>query len=300
MRKMIKYILSNLALRLLFWIGKTFNKNHLGTISKVLGSIVYLIPFKRKHMSLNNMRIALGNEYSERDLKKLLKAYSIEFILTALHITHIAARKLHLHPWARADGLEHLQRALSRGKGVIALSGHFSNFPVMIAWLAERGYPVAVLYKEAKYFPKNFLYDLISSFRIKPIPFRSDKEVTAEIIRALNEGMIVFMLSDQSRPGVYARFFGQITQCQKGAFVIAKRKDAPIVPVFIVREEGVYRIIVYPELKWQKEGDCKAITDEQIVPLVESYNSILEGLIRNYPSQYLWSHRRFIVVTPQK
>lgn len=293
MKRTFKFLLTNFALKVFFFLGKILNSNQLKILSKFLGTFIYFLPFKRKFTSLNNMKIAFGDEYSERELKKFLKDFIVEFSLITLHIAHIISRRLPLQPWAKAEGLEHLENALIKGNGVIALSGHFSNFIIMIAWLAEKGYPVAVLYKEGKYLPKNFLYDLILSYKIHPIPFRSDKEVPGEIIRALNKGMIVFILSDQSRPGVYAHFFGQLAQCQKGAYVISKRKGSPIIPVFIVREEEKYKITFYPELKWDNNGSDRTLSDEQIIPLVEKYHSHLESLIRKYPAQYYWFHRRF-------
>lgn len=293
MKKSIKYLLTKGALIFFFTLGKILNKHLLIGLSKLLGAIIYFLPNKRKFTSLKNLKIAFGEDYSDSELKKILREFSKELSLVTLHISRIISRRLPLKPWAEVQGIENLENALNKGNGVIALSGHFGNFPVMIAWLAEQGYPVAVLYKEGKYFPRNFLFNLISSYKIHPIPFRSDREVPLEIIRALSRGMIVFMLSDQARPGVYAHFFGQLTQCQKGPYVISKRKSSPIVPIFIVRNGEKYKIIIYPELKWSNNNSERSVSDEEIIPLVEKYNSILESLIRQYPTQYFWFHRRF-------
>lgn len=293
MKRTLKYLFTRLFLKIFFSFGKILKKNQLSFLSKVLGTIIYYLPFKRKFTSMSNMKIAFGEQYNDDELKKILKNFSIELALFILEASYIISKRLPLYNWTEAIGLENLDSALSKGNGVIALSGHFGNFPMMIGWLAERGYPVAVLYKEGKYIPKNFLFSLISSYNVLPIPFRSDKEVPVEIIRALSKGMIVFMLSDQARPGVYANFFGHLAQCQKGPYVISKRKGTPIIPIFIVRESEKYKILIYPELKLNNDNYVKSLSDEEIVPLVEKYNSILESLIRKYPAQYFWFHRRF-------
>ncbi len=293
MDKAIKKIFFKFMLTLFWKLGKRLKKNQLPAVSRMLGNILFLIPWKRKHIALENLKISFGEESSEKELKKILKNFFHSVMLMIFEISHNVIHRESIHPWVEVSGFEYLEDALKKGKGVIALSGHLGNVPVMTAWLAEKGYPVAVLFKEGKYLPKDFLYNLIRSYNIHPIPFYSDKEVPKEIIKALNKGMIVFILADQARPGVYAKFFGKYVQCQKGAFVIARRKDSPIVPVFIVREKDKYRLIIYPELSINNNSSDESLSDKNLTILIEKYNSLLEKLIRLYPEQYYWFHRRF-------
>lgn len=283
MKSFVKHIIFKFALNFFLKLGKILGKKQLIRVSYFLGNLLYLLPWTRKHVAFDNLKIAFGQQYKEYELKKILKRFIKEILLTCLEIAFIVRKKEKLAQWAEASGLEYLDEALKKGKGVIALSAHLGNIPVMLAWLAEKGYPVAVLFKEGKYLPEGFLYNLIKSYKIYPIPFRSDREVPKEIIVALNKNMIVFILADQARPGVYAKFFGKYVQCQKGAFIIAQRKNCPLIPIFIVREKNGHKIKIYPAMELQKETEI----------LIEKYNSILEELIRKYPEQYYWFHRRF-------
>jgi KDO2-lipid IV(A) lauroyltransferase len=298
MKAFMKHIIFQGGLKLFFWLGKILKKQHLQKFSILLGSLLYYIPWSRKHIAFENLKIAFQGQYSEKELKKILKKFIQEVILTALEVAFIVKKNEKLASWAKAEELEVLDEALKQNKGVIALSGHIGNIPVMLAWLAEKGYPVAVLFKEGKYLPKGFLYNLISSYKIYPIPMHSDREVPKEIIKALNKNMIVFILADQARPGVYAKFFGKYVQCQKGAFVIALRKNSPIIPIFIVREKEEHTIKIYREEKIfqslePSQNKSFLSSDEYVVRLIENYNFILESLIRKYPEQYYWFHRRF-------
>lgn len=290
----MKHIIFRGGLKIFFWLGKVLKKQHLQKISSLLGSLLYFIPWTRKHIAFENLKIAFGEQYSEKELKKTLKKFIQEVILTALEVAFIVKKNEKLALWAEAEGVEVLDEALKQNKGVIALSGHIGNIPVMLAWLAEKGYPVAVLFKEGKYLPEGFLYNLISSYKIYPIPMHSDREVPKEIIKALNKNMIVFILADQARPGVYAKFFGKYVQCQKGAFVIALRKNCPTIPVFIVREKQGHRIKIYRDFDLpQPQNKSFFFSDEHIVKVIENYNFLLENLIRKHPEQYYWFHRRF-------
>ncbi|MCS7203972.1 MAG: lysophospholipid acyltransferase family protein [Thermodesulfovibrio sp.] len=283
MKSILKHIFFKSAVRFFLLIGKILKKDQLLSASSFLGSLLYIFPLKRKYVAFDNLKIAFGQQYEENELKRLLKRFINEFVLIALEIAFIIKRRERLAQWAKASGVEYLDEALRKNKGVIALSAHLGNIPIMLAWLAEKGYPVAVLFKEGKYLPEGFLYNLIKSYKIYPIPFHSDREVPKEIIKALNQNMIVFILADQARPGIYAKFFGKYVQCQKGAFVIAKRKGSPIIPAFIIREKDGHKIKIYPGIEIEKD----------IQLLIEKYNILLENLIRQYPEQYYWFHRRF-------
>lgn len=283
MKSFVKHIIFKFALKFFMGLGRNLGKKQLIIVSSFLGSLLYFLPWKRKKVAFNNLKIAFEQQYEESELKKILKRFIQEIIFTALEIAFIVKKKEKLSQWAEASGIEYLDEALKKQKGMIALSAHLGNIPIMLAWLAEKGYPVAVLFKEGKYLPEGFLYNLINSYKIYPIPFRSDREVPKEIIGALNKNMIVFILADQARPGIYAKFFGKYVQCQKGAFVIAQRKGCPLVPIFIVRGEKGHEIKIYPEMELQNEVETS----------IEKYNCLLEELIRKYPEQYYWFHRRF-------
>ncbi len=287
----MKHKIFKLLIWFFFFLGKTLKKKHLPKIANIIGNIWYFLPISRNKIALSSIKIAFDKELEECEV--LLKKFFKELALIILEIAYIVQHKESLKLWAEASGLENLNNALRKGNGVIALSGHIGNIPIMLAWLAENNYPVAVLYKEGKYLPKGFLYNLIKSYNIHPIPFISDKDVPKEVIRALNKNMIVFMLADQARPGVYAKFFGKYVQCQRGPFVIAQRKEAPIIPVFITRENRRHRIVIYPELTIQSDKEGKVFSDEDIIAFSEKYNDILEKLIRQHPEQYYWFHRRF-------
>ena len=293
MDELLKKIFFHIMVSIFLKLGKILKKEQLPAVSRFLGDIFYKIPWKRKYIALENLKKAFEEEYSERQLKGFLKDFYKEIILMIFEICNNVTQRESLLPWVKAYGIEYLDRALEKGRGVIAISGHLGNVPVMLAWFAEQGYPIAVLFKEGEYLPKNFLKNLIKSYNIYPIPFISDKDVPKEIIKALNKNMIVFILADQARRGVYAKFFGKYVLCQRGAFVIARRKNSPVVPIFIVREDDKYSLIIYPDISIDNTDLNKVFFERDITILIERYNELLENLIRKYPDQYYWFHRRF-------
>ncbi|MEJ5227492.1 lysophospholipid acyltransferase family protein [Thermodesulfovibrio sp.] len=293
MKKLAKYVIFNLLIRVFLTLGGFTKKSQFKGIANFIGHIAYLLPWKRKRIAKENLKIAFPS-MPEENINAILKSFIKEVFLIALEVASIIKRKEKFSSYASVWGIENLDNAMSKGKGAIALSGHIGNIVVLIGWFAEKGYPVAVLFKEGKYLPKGFLYNLIKRYGGYPIPFHSDEEVVREIVRALNKKMLVFMLADQARPGVYAKFFDKYVQCQKGAFVISQRKGSPLVPLFIVRESERYSIKIFPEIDLNNTNFSSSQDREiKIIEAVEKYNFLLESLIREHPEQYYWFHRRF-------
>jgi KDO2-lipid IV(A) lauroyltransferase len=114
------------------------------------------------------------------------------------------------------------------------------------------------------------------------------KEAAREILRALHKGDAVGVLIDQNvvpAEGVFIDFFGR-KACAGTAFVkFAHHSGASVVPGFALWEpkESRYVLRFYPEI--EMTGDIAADT--------QRVHSHLESVIRQYPDQWLWIHRRW-------
>jgi KDO2-lipid IV(A) lauroyltransferase len=114
------------------------------------------------------------------------------------------------------------------------------------------------------------------------------KEAAREILRALKGGDAVGILIDQNvtpAEGVFVDFFGA-QACAGTAFAkFAYHSSAAGVPGFALwnEDESGYVLHFYPEI--EMTGDVQADT--------QRIHSALEGIIRQYPDQWLWIHRRW-------
>jgi KDO2-lipid IV(A) lauroyltransferase len=112
-------------------------------------------------------------------------------------------------------------------------------------------------------------------------------------IRVLRDNQLLFIPLDQnfgSGGGVFVDFFGEKAATATGPMIFHRRTGAPIVPMFIIREEGdVYRIIVEPPIV------LKDLEDEQESLLVntQKITNIIERYVRQYPQEWGWMHRRW-------
>ena len=251
------------------------------------------LKWKRKKIALNNLKIVFP-ELTEKkrrsifreSLRNMLKNYfELAFIIngkyTAEKISEVAS----------ASGLEHLDNLIDREQGALLYSGHFGNFPLMIIWLAVRGYPVAAIYKEAKNFPDDFFGKIMQKFNVTPLKFKSDASVTIAIIRALKEKKIVLIQNDQSHPhGIYVNFFNKSVPSPAGPALLAKRVGVPVIPAYICRDEKNHHLItVLPEIHLLPEDDHEKIILNNKNLLIDWIAEILV----EHPTEWLWLHNRW-------
>jgi len=251
------------------------------------------INWKRRTIAFRNLNIVFPEKSGEEkkvifreSLKNMLKDY-FEF-------AYFANGKFpseRISGMASAEGLEHLEKLVKLKKGALLYSGHFGNFPLMLIWLAIKGYPIAAVYKEAKYFPDDFFGKILMKLNITPLKYRSDAALTVSIIRALKEGKIVFIQNDQSHPnGVFINFFEKSVPSPAGPALLAQRVGVPVIPSYIYRtKEDFHKIIILPELPLQQEED----QEKFLVVNTQMQLDWIAEILKKHPNEWLWLHNRW-------
>jgi KDO2-lipid IV(A) lauroyltransferase len=120
------------------------------------------------------------------------------------------------------------------------------------------------------------------------------KAAAKEALRTLKQRGIVVVPSDQNqtaRFGVFVDFFGKPACTTPGAARLAMLTGAPIIPVFLVRDgEGPrHRIEVLPDVEIAPAED----RESAIQATTERCSKVVEEMIRRYPEQWIWFHKRW-------
>jgi KDO2-lipid IV(A) lauroyltransferase len=121
------------------------------------------------------------------------------------------------------------------------------------------------------------------------------KDAARQIIRALHRNEAVGILVDQNvglDEGVFVDFFG-VRACSGIAFArLAAHSGATVIPGFAVwmPEERRYVLRFYPTL--EMIGDSAVDT--------QRLHTVVERIIRDYPDQWLWIHRRWKTRPPDE
>ncbi len=191
-------------------------------------------------------------------------------------------------------GLEHLQKALDAGQGVLFLAPHFIFLELggiaMSMQIAEMGSKAIGLYRK----PRNPLLHQALRYNSNHLGGEVIEryENLKVLIKAMREGRAVYYLPDQDpdRPGddfVFAPFFGVPAATYTAFSKLARLGRATVIPMrsrLLPGDQG-YEVELLPPLPDFPTGD-----DQKDA---ERVNSIIEQTVRETPDQYLWSYRRF-------
>ena len=115
--------------------------------------------------------------------------------------------------------------------------------------------------------------------------------VGKDLIKAIKAKYAISMLVDQKmNDGIKVPFFGRPAMTAHAIARLALQFGYPIVPCQIVRTKGSYfRVIIHPPIDIQKTNN----TDTDCYNIMLKINRILEGWIKENPSQWLWFHNRW-------
>jgi KDO2-lipid IV(A) lauroyltransferase len=195
-------------------------------------------------------------------------------------------KKENVHEWIRYEGYEHFERALQRGKGVLFATAHLGNWELSAFAHALMSAPMHVVVRPLD----NPRIDALVESRRATSGNRliEKKDFARSILQALKNNEAVGILIDQNAGldnGVFVDFFGTPACAVAGFAKLAAHSGAAVIPGYALwsEKEQKYILRFYPPLPLT--GD--AALDTQIL------HSQLECVIRRYPDQWLWMHRRW-------
>lgn len=187
----------------------------------------------------------------------------------------------------QVEGLEHLQRALQGGKGVLCLFSHFTMIELGGRLLSEAlGRPMHQMVRRNN---DPAVEAVIDRGRRAFCERTLEKRDLGELLRSLREGHPVGYAPDQNfnLHMAFVPFFGQPAATLTMTSRIARLSRAPVLCVWVTRQPSGYgyRLRIDPPLPQFPSADPVADTARII--------ALLEAEVRKTPEQYLWAHRRF-------
>ena len=190
-------------------------------------------------------------------------------------------------------------RNKAEGRGVLITTGHLGNWEMLVLGFAALYEPISYLARPLDN-PKidEMLTTRRTRFGNNPINKTNSAMLAIKILR---EGGILGILSDVNahpREGVFVPFFGVRACTASGAAMMAIRADAFIFPTFCVWDKAIkrYKFVHGPLLEPAKTGDLK----RDIVETTAAYTAEIEDIIREYPDQWMWIHKRWKTRPPRE
>ena len=189
-------------------------------------------------------------------------------------------------------GLRHLREAEKNKRGVIFLTGHLGVWELHSFGWSALEYPLSFLVRPLD---NERIEEMVEQIRTRFGNRAIDKKSAArQSLRVLREGGTLGILSDlntQPFEGVFVPFFGKLACTSAGIATLALKTDAVVIPTCAIWDRKKKRYFFHgdPPVELVRTGDHA----KDIQLNTANFAAAMERMVRLYPDQWLWIHKRW-------
>ncbi len=261
-------------------------------IGKRVADFHFRFAWRERRRCANDIALLFGRPAGDASVRELLhQAYRVTTV-AVLETLAMFDHRLDddvLNAQCEVHGIEHLRTALGAGRGAILLAAHMGNGAILAARLARAGFPVSVVYRQARMMSAGFFERGLPLYGIEGILANAGIRAYSWMLDALRRGRIVFMMMDQgtktTEDGIVMRFLGKDMPMPAGPVQLARHSGAPMLPLWTTAAEPVWTFTIGTPVR-REPGSTLETEVEHLVRLTEQH-------ILKYPHLWSWHHRRW-------
>ncbi|MBI4604750.1 MAG: lysophospholipid acyltransferase family protein [Planctomycetes bacterium] len=261
----------------------------------IAGTVAYRLLKRERDIATQSLTRVYGKEKSAAQIQAVVRD-------VFRHAASVVTDWVILRRWTReklrgrfpqvAETLETVARDMrASGKGTVAITAHLGNWELLAHSYCQFAPGILVPLAKRLYFEK--YNDFVHSLRAEPgLEVIYSDESARKMLRALKEGKQLSFLCDQdlrTNSGVFVDFFGLPTYTVTFPVDMARKTGVDLVFTVLVREGSGYRQIYHRFGALPETGD----ESEDVLQATQAWTRFLEGVIRQYPGQWVWLHPRW-------
>lgn len=252
-----------------------------------IGSLVYRFSHRRRRIAETNLRLCFP-QWSDEERKAVAHKFFQQFTIALVDLFWLWQRpEQEIRQRVQLKGLEHLAQADAVSQGaVIVLAPHFLGIDAGGTRLQiER--PLVCLYSNQS-IPAVDRWIREGRARFQQATLISRREGIGRLARLLRGGVSAHFSPDMDfgeKGAMFVPFFGHPAATPTSIVRLARMANACVVPMVTRLSDEGYEAQFYPGWRYDDADDLEAS--------VAALNRKIEDWIREDPSQYLWTHRRF-------
>lgn len=293
-KEKFKTRLANSSLKNLKWAMGRLPRWFISALLNGLFFIAVIGLKKQKKICQQNLRSVYGQTKNDQEYTKLTEDCIKNIGHSMTDLLYYVERPDQLSRIVEVEQEGRLRKALGEGKGVIAVTAHLGNFPLLFVSLVQRGYKINVIIRPMrnKTFSR-FMYDLCEQWKINMIQTVPARSFLKESLSALKRNELLFILLDEvvdRESGVMVDFLNNKVCRAVGPLLFHRRTGSPILPVFIAKENTRFKIFIEPPLAVEnslgpQDNDYKNIS---------ALTRVIEIFVKKYPVQWGgWLNKRW-------
>ena len=278
--KLLLTIYKMVGLRVGSWLG--------GLLGRMLGKIA-----RERHIAADNLRMALPH-LSEAEQKRILSQCWTHLGRVVGEFPHMARIAREAESRVQIEGAAHVEKALQNGGPAMFVSGHFSNWELMMLGIRRLAGKTGSLYRRANNpFMEKWIIDQRSAFMPVQIPKGSDgARVMIDLLK--NDTSLGVLVDQKLGRGDPIEFFGRPTKAPSASIKLARRFNIPVIPTVIRRrKDGPDRVHFvqhfFPAIHVPKTENMQQDIDFAMRQVYD----LLEQWIAERPEEWFWQHNRW-------
>jgi len=289
--KFIKYFFEFTIIISLFCIFKIIGLKNASNLGGILGKLIGPF-FRSKSLIKKNIKLGLGI-LSDNEEERIINGMWSNIGRTFAEYIFLKNFKFNKTDFdhMKIIGSEHLDEIKKSNKSVIFYSGHFANFELMAMELEKFGIKTAAIYRPLNNLFLNPVMEYLRMKYICPNQIPKGRMGMREIIKKItNNYSIALMVDQRVGEGEKINFFNHPAQTTTIPAQLALKYNCKLVPISLKRIANVnFEMTVHQPYEVSKTGNHEQ--DAQSITL--KINQIIEKMIIENPTQWLWSHNRW-------
>jgi Kdo2-lipid IVA lauroyltransferase/acyltransferase len=261
-------------------------------LARAVAALAYRLGIRRR-VTLDNLAHAFPDR-SESERRTIARGAYANMARTVID----SLRSLGDGPAALRERIEvedfrPVERALAAGRGLLVATAHFGSWELLGASMAQRVKLSAVV----RPLRGGLNARLVEARQRSGLGLIPPRGAVGGTVAALRRNEVVTMLIDQAIGGkhaLYVPFFGRPAATTPALSLAAARTGATTLVAVAIRQGERLRFHVDGPFPVPKAGDPA----QRLWLHTAAVTAALERLIRRYPEQWLWLHRRWKLAPP--
>src|SRR5213595_142116 len=274
-------LLTLLPLRFLFAMGQ------------ISGAVAWLVLPQYRKLALRNVRIAFGDEFSEKRIRRIVRRHFKQLganLLCSVKFTRMPTEKILER--VRLEHFEHIENCFRKKQPVVLFLSHIGSWEFCTRLFPHflRGHRTATIYQRIRNpHIDRHVREVRSRFGLEVFERGEGFGKAIELLR--NRGGIGILMDQHAGDGgLWTPVFGRLASTTPLPALLARRTRAKLIG-FAVHTEGFAR--------WRAVAETPIDgVSESIEKLTAHSNEILEKQVRRAPEDWFWVHNRWKTPRP--
>ena len=289
--KIIKYFFEFISIISLFCIFKIIGLRNASYLGGIIGRVIGPL-FRSKNIIKQNIKNGLGklDKNSEAEIINGMWSNIGRTFAEYVFLKDFKYNKTNFNH-IEINGTNYLNDIKNNNEPAIFYSGHFANFELMAMELDKFGIKCAAIYRPLNNFFLNPLMEYLRMKYICPNQIPKGRIGMREIISKVKDGYSIALMVDQRvSEGPRTLFFNKPAHTTTIPAQLALKYNCKLVPISLERKEGAkFEMTIHEPYKIEKKGN----DEEDTKNITLKINQIIEKMIVENPTQWIWSHNRW-------